>query len=251
MPAQDATAPGQNNVAKVKPFQIRGRFFTAVALRLGEVLPDDSFYEALDEQLRLTPQFFADAPVIIDLEQAAGMMQGEDVTRLVKNLRQRKLSAFGVQNADSDQAAAAEALGLIPITIGHEAPLRGERSKRRQTEELAKKAQSPANRIVTTPVRSGQTVIADQGDLVIVGPVASGAELIAAGNIHVYGRLRGRALAGVNGDDTARIFCQSLDAELLAITGLYRTSDNLEPELLQRSVQVFLQDESLCVEALE
>ena len=80
--------------------------------------------------------------------------------------------------------------------------------------------------------------------------VSSGAELIARGNIHVYGLLRGRAMAGAEGDESARIFCQRLDAELLAVAGLYRTSENLEPELLNRPVQVFLQDERLCVEAL-
>ncbi|WP_311735000.1 septum site-determining protein MinC [Alloyangia mangrovi] len=106
---------------------------------------------------------------------------------------------------------------------------------------------APENKIVTMPVRSGQTVIADKGDLTVVGPVSSGAELFAAGNIHVYGRMRGRAFAGIDGDENARIFCQSLDAELLAIAGLYRTSDSLGADVRHKMVQIYLEDERLIV----
>jgi septum site-determining protein MinC len=81
--------------------------------------------------------------------------------------------------------------------------------------------------------------------------VGSGAELIAHGNIHVYGRLRGRALAGVNGDRKARIFCQSLEAELIAIAGLYKTSDDLGAAVREQRVQAFLDQDVLCVEPLK
>jgi septum site-determining protein MinC len=81
--------------------------------------------------------------------------------------------------------------------------------------------------------------------------VSSGAELIAHGNIHIYGPLRGRALAGVNGDRNARIFCQNLEAELIAIAGLYRTSDDLGPAVRQQRVQALLRNDTLCVEPLK
>lgn len=108
-----------------------------------------------------------------------------------------------------------------------------------------------ASVIVTEPVRSGQRIYADRGDLVVMAPVSSGAELIAHGNIHVYGPLRGRALAGVNGDKTARIFCQSLEAELVAIAGLYRTSDDMPADLRNKRAQAFLQDDTLKIEPLK
>ena len=114
---------------------------------------------------------------------------------------------------------------------------------------MAQEPAQPSNRLITSPVRSGQTVIAETGDLTIVGPVGSGAELIAAGSIHVYGQLRGRASAGVFGDETARIFCQSLDAELLSIAGLYKPSEAIDPLARKRNVQVYLQGDHLCVEA--
>jgi septum site-determining protein MinC len=100
-------------------------------------------------------------------------------------------------------------------------------------------------------VRSGQRIVAEHGDLVVVASVSSGAELIAHGNVHVYGRLRGRALAGVDGDRTARIFCQSLEAELIAIAGLYKTSDDLGADVARKRVQAFLDDDALCIEVLK
>jgi septum site-determining protein MinC len=105
--------------------------------------------------------------------------------------------------------------------------------------------------LVTEPVRSGQQIFAERGDLVVVASVSPGAELIARGNIHVYGTLRGRALAGVHGDSAARIFCEALDAELLAIAGLYKLSDAFDPSLRRQRVQAFLDDGTLRVESLK
>jgi septum site-determining protein MinC len=210
--------------------------------------PDAAFYAALDAHLEQTPPFFLNAPVIIDLGQAKGVMQPQDLREMVNQLRSRQLAAFGVQNVASGQAEAAAEAGLILITSGNDVPLKHPQRPRGPSPEVATRA--PASQIVTTPVRSGQTVIAEAGDLIVIGSVSSGAELVAAGNIHVYGRLRGRAMAGAFGDETARIFCQSLDAELVAVAGIYRTSEALGPDLRRRSVQISLRDKQLCVEAL-
>lgn len=240
------------SVTAIRPFQIRGRFFTAIALRLtGEA--DESFYEALDRQLRQMPHFFANAPFVIDLERAEGLDHAPELNRLIGELRSRKLSVFAVQNGDQVQTNFALEAGLISLPDGRDAPLeKVERGgARAAAPEPAPAVLTPSSRLITDPVRSGQKIFADRGDLVIVASVSAGAELVAVGNIHVYGTLRGRALAGVNGDETARIFCQSLDAELLAIAGLYRTSEDLGPEIRKKRVQAFLQDEKLCVETLK
>ncbi len=237
----------------VKPYQIRGRFFTAIALRpSGET--DAVFYDALDAQMRQMPHFFANAPLVIDLEQIAGTEIELDIARFVAALRHRKLSVFGVQNGSAEQTAAALETGLIALPTGRDAPV--ERVERANARTAAKpeptpKALAPSTRLITEPVRSGQKIVAERGDLVVCASVGSGAELVAVGNIHVYGQLRGRALAGVNGDETARIFCQNLDAELLAIAGLYRTSEDLGPDIRKQRVQAFLQDDKLVVEALQ
>ncbi|MGY9047446.1 MAG: septum site-determining protein MinC [Rhodobacterales bacterium] len=234
----------------VRPINIRGRFLTAVALKIDGGLPDDDFYAALDDMLRQRPHFLVDAPLILDLDGADSLTRSTEMKDLVANLKARKFNAFGVQNASDMQLAAAEEAGLIAVPPGRDAPLRDDRPERRRSAGTTEKQPTAVTRTVTVPIRSGQTVVAEHGDLVVIGPVASGAELIARGNIHIYGTLRGRAMAGCHGDTEARIFCQNMDAELLAVAGLYRTSENLGQEIRKRSVQVFLQDERLCVETL-
>ncbi|EPX82498.1 septum site-determining protein MinC [Salipiger mucosus] len=247
MQANVASGRGDSVVSTVKPIQFRGRFLTAVAVRVSGP-PDDDFVEFLDFRLDQTPNFFVDAPVVLDLALAEDRVGPDDVRRLIETLRARKLAVFGVQGASEAQRIQAEAMGLITVTGGRDAPLR---STERQTRSAAPaKAPVLKNRIITRPVRSGQMVVAEDGDLTVIGPVSSGAELVARGSIHVYGRLRGRAMAGAHGDETARIFCQNLDAELLAVAGLYRTSENLGDAHRNQPVQVFLEDERLRVEPL-
>lgn len=231
---------------KVAPFQIRGRFFTAIVLQLTSDA-DATFYEVLDTKLAQAPHFFTNAPIVLDLDRAAGIRQPDDFIRLVRELRARNLTLIGIQNGTSEQSKAALAAGLITLQGGRDLPPDdGNRSDTARTAEPSR-----GTLLITDPVRSGQRIFADAGDLVVVASVSSGAELIARGNIHVYGRMRGRALAGANGDPKARIFCQSLDAELLAIAGLYRTSDEIESWARKQRVQVFLKDDALCIEALK
>ncbi|WP_138472947.1 septum site-determining protein MinC [Poseidonocella sp. HB161398] len=256
-------------VATVKPFQIRGRFFTAVALRLaGDA--DQDFYKALDAELMRMPHFFDHAPFVIDLEQVHQSITDDSLNALIEGLKRRKLSVFGVQNGNAAQTETAKRAGLLSLPGGRDAPLDRVETQRREAQRMvaerkgksaaaaaepaAEPAAAPAAKsasvIVTEPVRSGQKIYADRGDLVVVSSVSNGAELVAAGNIHVYGTLRGRALAGVNGDTSARIFCQSLDADLVAVAGLYLTYDDYAREHLKKPVQVFLEDDKLRVDAL-
>lgn len=251
--------------AATVPLQVRGRSFTAVVLRLAG-FPDAAFYQALDALMRQAPHFFVNAPLVLDLEQAGDLQAKGDFVKLVRELRARKLAAIGIQNATPEQGIAAFGAGLILLQGGRDASL--ERVIRTSaapakapepaaaaelpvTETAKAPDAGPSTLVITEPVRSGQRIFADRGDLVVVAAVSSGAELIAHGNIHIYGPLRGRALAGVNGDRSARIFCQSLEAELVAIAGLYRTSDDLDPGVSSQRVQVFLQDDFLCIEPLK
>jgi septum site-determining protein MinC len=234
------------------PLEVRGRFLTAVVLPVAGAA-DDGFYAALDALLQKSPHFFADAPLVLDVERAHGLRTQDDFLTLLRNLRARKLTPIGLQNATSRQSAEGAGAGLTTLPAGRVTPL--ERTPRpvaapaKPSEPTL--ATKPANNLVTEPVRSGQRIVAERGDLVVVASVSSGAELIAHGNVHVYGRLRGRALAGVNGDRTARIFCQSLEAELIAIAGLYKTSDDLGADVSAKRVQAFLEDDALCIKMLK
>jgi septum site-determining protein MinC len=109
--------------------------------------------------------------------------------------------------------------------------------------DAAREAGGPkpaASLFLTESVRSGQTIEFPEGDVVVIGSVGSGAEIVAGGSIHVYGALRGRAVAGTPGNAGARIFCQNLQAELLVIAGRYRRGENLDPSLRGRPVQARL-----------
>lgn len=249
MSANEALSRGSRGVATIRPYQIRGRFLTAISLRL-EGAADRRMLSELDAQLLQTPRFFADAPLVIDLERATGQVVTEDLVSLIEHLRFRKLSVFALEGGSRAQQAVAATLGLILLPSRADVSPQGADQEEPQALSAPAEPARAASRLVTAPVRSGQTVAAEQGDLVVVGPVSSGAELIAAGNIHVYGPLRGRAFAGAFGDESARIFAQSLDAELVSIAGVYGTSETLGRVARAQAVQIFLQGDTLCVEAV-
>jgi septum site-determining protein MinC len=243
--------------ATVAPFQIRGRFFTAIVLQMNGA-PDPEFYRAIDIALAQAPQFFANAPFVLDLDNASGIGLFHDFDGLTRELRRRRVTLIGVQNGTIEQNRGAAAAGLIPLQGGRDAPLNGgSRNGAAAQPAQAPPVEPPAPEppppalLVTEPVRSGQQVFAETGDLIVVASVSSGAELIACGNIHVYGALRGRALAGVYGDANARIFCQSLEAELIAIDGLYKISDDIHPSFRKKRIQAFLQDGTFRIEPLK
>lgn len=247
---------GPVEVADAAPaaFHLRSRFLTAVVLKLaGPVGP--KFYDALDLMIRQAPHFFVGAPLVIDVAAAPSLLDKADFLRLAREMRNRRLFAIGIQNGTEQQSVAASHAGLLALQGGRDAafdtsarPRTGEAGGT-ETPDATTAPDSPGEAlIVTEPVRSGQRVFADRGDLIVVGSVSPGAELVAHGNIHVYGPMRGRALAGVNGNLDARVFCQSFEAELIAIAGLYQTSDNFDPAVLKLRTQAFLRDDTLCVE---
>jgi septum site-determining protein MinC len=245
--------------AEQMPLQVRSRSFTAVVLRVSGA-PDARFYASLDALMRQAPHFFVNAPLVLDVEQATDLQLKGDFVKLVRELRARRLSPIAIQNASADQGIAAFGAGLIMLQGGRDVPTERRGRPAAAAEQPAAEPESRPepdgdlagpSLLITEPVRSGQRVFADRGDLIVCASVSSGAELVAHGSIHIYGPMRGRALAGVNGDRAARIFCQSLEAELIAIAGLYVTSDDLGPAVRKKRVQAFLRDQTLCVEPLK
>ncbi len=121
-----------------------------------------------------------------------------------------------------------------------------------RTEPLEKREAKPKinSLLLESPVRSGQSIIFTEGDVTVLGSVGSGAEIVAGGSIHVYGTLRGRAMAGVNGNSAARIYCQKIEAELLAIDGYYQTAEQIDASLRNRPAQAWLQGEIMRITPL-
>jgi septum site-determining protein MinC len=189
----------------------------------------------LTEQMARSPGFFERAPVALDISELAVESVIDTLVIVIGMLRGHGMIPVGVRGAvaeQHDQIAALE-LALMP------APRR-ENVPRAQTV-----SESLSTLIIDTPVRSGQRVFAQGGDLVLLAGVSSGAEVMAQGHIHAYGPLRGRAMAGVAGNAAARIFCRELGAELISIAGRYRVSEKLDSRYLGKSVQVSLNGDRL------
>ena len=224
---------------------VQGAVFTVMVVRAG-MLRDPDFDSQLAEQVRRSPRFFLNAPVVLDLKDAAELTHESEFADAREILRRHTLSLIGVQNASQVQLQAAAGAGLASF-----APNAPQPSRRPPHEPTRSAVSMPAagakTRLVTQPVRSGTQIYARGADLVVTAAVSPGAEIIADGNIHVYGALRGRALAGAGGDVEARIFCSRLEAELVSIAGRYLVSEQLPPDQQGFAVQIALVEERLTV----
>jgi septum site-determining protein MinC len=237
---------------------VQGALFTVMVVRAG-MLRDPEFGRELAVQVERSPRFFRNAPVVLDLKGADGFAEAADFAGARDLLRERTLALVGVQNAEPAQLAAATEAGLASFAPSATTPIR--RSTRPSSdsprpdspEPAAEPAPAPppartsATRIVTEPVRSGTQIYARGGDLIVTAAVSAGAEVMADGNIHVYGRLRGRALAGAAGDTAARIFCTRFEAELVSIAGRYLVSEQMPAENQGGPAQIALVDDALTI----
>jgi len=219
-----------------KPSSTALRFkANAFTLTVLQVVDNDllAIKNALDEKLRLSPDFFQNAPVMIDLSELSDQ-QEIDLKAVAQQFRQHGLIPVGIRPACSTHSAQAKRLNLAIFQESHIG---------KPTSSKAATSSSTVPLVINNPVRSGQQVYAKNADLVVLSSVSAGAELLADGSIHVYGILRGRALAGVKGDTSAQIFCQSLQAELVSVAGNYRLIEELKSDSNNEAVQIHL-DES-------
>ncbi|GAB6068792.1 septum site-determining protein MinC [Methylothermus subterraneus] len=201
----------------------------------------------LSQKVAQAPEFFRSAPVVIDVSALADPSK-LDLVALLEQCDRLGMIPVGLRGGDDAlrRRAVACKLALLADTPGRAAPL----------VEIAPKPEAvpeprPARSLlITQPVRSGQRVYAKGSDLIVLASVGHGAEVLADGHIHIYGALRGRALAGVRGDTACRIFCRDLQAELVSIAGHYRISEDLDESVRGRSVQIYMQDTALVIESL-
>ena len=225
---------------------VQGALFTVMVVRAG-MLRDAAFEQELQQQVGRSPRFFLNAPVVLDLRDAEGFTTEDAFLDAGDILRRHTLALVGVQNALPEQVSAAAAAGLAAFAPNSTQPSRRAGQQTLVAPDAGVHAARPAARLVAEPVRSGTQIYARGTDLVVTAAVSPGAELVADGHIHVYGALRGRALAGVAGDTGARIFCTRLEAELVSIAGRYLVSEQLPPEQRGSAVQIMLVDDQLTV----
>jgi len=247
-------------------FELKADAFTLPVIRL-LALDMDSIAVELEAKVAQAPAFFMHTPVVVDLSALSEADADVGFPQLVGLLRGLGMIPVGVRGGSLAQQEAAKAMELAILGDTFK-PRRREDGPQLAAEHAAVPAPDPVGAVatpespaapvgietgptlITRPVRSGQRVYAAGGDLTVVAAVNPGAELMADGNIHIYGAMRGRALAGVLGDTTARIFCQSLEAELISIAGSFKLDEDLRGEHWKQPVQVHLDGESLIISPL-
>jgi septum site-determining protein MinC len=235
-----------------RPIRLKGRSF--LALSLSPELPVEDWLARLDDLASRSTGFFMRRPVVLDI---AGLeIDRAQLRDLVDRLATRQVRIMGIEGARPSLLDAS----LPPaMTDGRptadieppaaEAPVASQPARSAVAEPVALPDPQPGRAVpslvVTEPVRSGQSLIFIEGDVTVVGSVASGAEIVAGGSIHVYGTLRGRALAGTMGNAGARIFCRKMEAELVAIDGYYKAAEDLDPGLRGKAVQFWLEGDTI------
>ncbi|WP_150912625.1 septum site-determining protein MinC [Marinobacter halotolerans] len=244
-------------------FQLKSASVSMTALEL-YFFEEGEFEQTLKDKINQAPGFFKDIPLIISLEKYEGLSSELDFFKIIGTCRRHNIHVIGVRGGNDDQRRLARgaSLALLPGTnqrdraIGPEADDAAAVAAESNKEQTGKSARTETGepapaRIINQPVRSGQQVYAPDGDLIILASVQAGAEVLAAGNVHVYGPLRGRALAGIHGAEHARVFCQSLEAELVSIAGHYKISEDLQDNGWKTAVQIQLKDDLLVVTPLD
>jgi len=245
--------------AEKPPFELKGRMTSLAIMRL---FSDDltAIGDRLRSQIKKAPSLFYGAPLAIDV--SALEKPDLDLNALTALLREQGVVPVAIRGGGKEMRANAGKanLGVLEWTETAAAPAaNGSEPAATTPKDTSPNSPKPApsasakktsTMLITQPVRSGQHIYARGGDLLILGQVSAGAEVIADGHIHVYGKLHGRALAGAQGDGTARIFVQSLEAELIAVAGVYRVSEELDEDLRGAAVQAYLHEDSLMLEPL-
>lgn len=234
-----------------RSIRIKGRSF--LALVLSPDLPLDDWLVRLDDLASRSAGFFLDRPVVLDVTGLA--IDKVQLKDLFEQLAERNVRIMGIEGARPSMlmpgmppamkggkpAADIEVKEREPVAAEAEGAV-SEDADHAESQQVRPVTQSL---VINEPVRSGQSVIFPEGDVTIVGSVASGAEVIAGGSIHVYGALRGRAMAGSIGNSASRIFCRKLEAELVAIDGIYKMIEDMSPALRGQPVQLWLDGDSI------
>ncbi|TGR28930.1 MULTISPECIES: septum site-determining protein MinC [unclassified Mesorhizobium] len=273
--------------APVETKSIRFRARSFVAFTLTPEAPIGAWLEGLDHWIGNSPGYFAGRPVVLDLNvlkpevadiallvaslgargirvyaiELEGASLGLDLPPLLSGAKEA--TSDGLLSGRKGKAETVEETGRLETVFsdrgkdagkpdeGKTAEIKAETGKGRAAkagqDAGATDAVQAGTLMVKSPIRSGQSIFHPHGDVIVLGSVASGSEIIAAGSIHVYGTLRGRAIAGSQGNRSARIFCRRNEAELISVDGWYTTAEEMEGVSRGKAVQAFLEGDMLAV----
>ena len=216
--------------SRLPPLRLKSQSHALVTLEVQNP-HDGNFDTLLAEKIAQAPGFFSVAPVVLDFTNSPLQANEIDLAAISERVRSYGLIPVGIQSGNPDLARRAADIGLAKIIPG-------------ETHHVGTAAESPPRPplIIREPIRSGRSIYAAGGDLIVLASVSAGAEVLADGSIHIYGTLRGRALAGINDDQQARIFVSTLEAELVSISGYYMAAEDFLPEWRGKRTQLFLQE---------
>lgn len=212
--------------------------------------------EAIKSQVTTTvlaaPNYFKNAPVVIDISNVTEQ-ETIDLKSICELLQEQSMVPVGIRGIQTGSEIKIPN-GLATMKAPKNTEKKSQPSLTTGTAEKKQpepKNEFPVTKLISTPIRSGTQHYARGGDLIITAAVNPGGECFADGNIHVYGPLRGKALAGANGNENARIFCVSLEAELIAIAGHYLTREQIQPPKNNKSmIQIYLKDGKIRIETV-
>jgi len=229
-------------VAQPASFQFCGRSFLAFVLK--PKMPTSEWIAEADKWLCRSPGFFSGKPVVVDVSEL--LLSKDEAAGLIADLGMRNIRVMGMLGTDDRLADPAlppllSPVGKTEFQVPSETP---------DPQPLpATVGAAASSLLIESPVRSGQSLF-HEGDVTVIGSVSSGAEIVASGSIHIYGTLRGRVLAGADGNAKAHIFCRRLEAELIAIDGYYRMADDIS-SFHGKAVHAWLDDGALTIKALD
>ncbi len=226
--------------------------------------------QQLENKRDEVPAFFQNSPVIVDCTNIAEELTNLDLTALKQNITDLSFVPVGIRGMEPEQQAMVMKAGwpalrsvakkktatseVVDSEVAEEVPEadipESKEAEAKRTVSTATATNENSTEVFNKPVRSGQQIFVETGDAVLLTHTSAGSEVMAGGSVHVYGALRGRVLAGVHGDISARIFCRSLDAELIAIAGRYQLLDEGNTDLRGKPAMIRLDGEKLIIEAL-
>jgi septum site-determining protein MinC len=227
--------------------EIKGEMTLLSVLRLAST-EMETIREGLQHKLESVPQLFANSPLVVDCSRLGETCAALDMALLRNTIVELGFIPVGIRNITEECVEPAMQAGWAVLRSGRvsSAPARVEHPIATEQPEQQEAAPTPRSvKVVDRPLRSGQQVYFPEGSLVILQHTSAGSEILAGGSVHVYGSLRGRVLAGIGGDTSARIFCQKLEAELVAIAGHYRLLDDIDTNLKGSPAMVWLEGEKL------
>ena len=245
----------KGNQETVRVIEFKGRMATLNVIRINQ--NDLKLVNSqIEDKVNQAPDFFRHLPILLDLNSVPDI----DLEATKEVFTRHKLTILGLVGGSQQQEKLAYQIGMpvLPAAVfgkdRKDNQQQVEKPKVVETQKDKAEEQPDANQtptlVIKQPVRSGQQIYARGGDLIVLAAVGAGAEVLADGHIHIYGSLRGRALAGIQGDTQARIFCQSLDAELVSVAGSYMLSDDLPSGFVGGAVQISMVNDQLRIDSL-